>query len=108
MPRGPGVPFTVPKPLSSPTGNAGTDAAELDANKSIYGPGGTSGFWGGTPAPYVPKQVTPNTLAGARGGYESGDPNAILRQYQTKGTSVNPYGTAPSTNPFGWDRAFTG
>lgn len=108
IPRGPGVPFTVPKPLSSPLGNAGTDAAELDANKSIYGPGGTSGFWGGTPAPYAPKQVTPNTLAGARGGYESGDPNAILKQYQTKGTSVNPYGTAPSTNPFGWDRAFTG
>lgn len=106
MPRGPGAPFTVPKPLSSPTGNAGTDAAELDANKSIYGPGGTSGFWGGTPAPYAPKQVTPNRLAGT--GYESGDPNAILKQYQTKGTSVNPYGTAPSTNPFGWDRAFTG
>lgn len=94
MPRGPNVPFTVPKPLSSPTGNAGTDAAELDANKSIYSPGGTAGMFGGSAAAYVPRQVTPNRLAGT--GYESGDPNAIRNQYATKGSPLN----------YGWGNSF--
>lgn len=94
MPRGPNVQFTVPKPLSSPTGNAGTDAAELDANKSIYSPGGTAGMWGGGGAAYVPQHITPNRSAGT--GYESGDPNAILKQYQTPGT----------TSSYGWGNSF--
>lgn len=54
----------------------------------------------------TPAQGTSNPLAGT--GYEGGNAQEILDKYQTPGTSVNPYATQPSTNPFGWDKAFTG
>lgn len=49
-----GTNFTVPKPLTGPGGNAGTDASDLAANRALAAPGGASGLWNGAAPTYTP------------------------------------------------------
>lgn len=55
MPGQQGTNFSLPKPLTGPGGNAGTDAADLSANRALAAPRGASGLWNNGPAPtYTP------------------------------------------------------
>ncbi len=57
MPQSPSMPFSVPQPMTSPTGNAGTDASNLASNLAMYAPGGARFF---RSAPQNPGWVSTN------------------------------------------------
>lgn len=69
MPHGPQDRFSTPRPGTSPTGNATTDAAALAANRATYQPGGaTSGFVANQPQSYV-STTTPDQARGIASRY---------------------------------------
>lgn len=66
MPKGPGVPFNVPKPLTGPTGTPAMDRANLERDRAMIAPGGAAGLWG-TPKTYSPGWQTSNSLRSTPG-----------------------------------------
>lgn len=71
-------PRAMPKPLTGPLGNAGTDAANLAQNQSLYAPGGWKD----------PQPAASNFPSGWQGS----------RSAVTTGNYTTPYGTASVSN----------
>jgi hypothetical protein len=102
LPDHTGQTFTLPPPVTSPTGNAATDAANLAANAAMAAPGGAAGFWHGGTAPVAPEQWhTPidGLAAAAASGPVNVPGGSVAVHYVPRGTIDGPLVGDQSTGP---------